>query len=149
MARINKIRLGPVQRNCPQAEEAIMAADLAPGTIVYKNSNGKFAAFATEGEGEGVKLYVLNHSFASGGQIDDDVEADTTGIAEPLFSEDLLAMLVATGNNLNVADKPLAISATAGVLKIGVPGTDFIVGYAQEIYNNNTGSSQLVRVRPA
>lgn len=149
MARYNSIRLGPPQNNCPQPEEAIVLADTTPGTFVFKNSSNQFEAFGTEGGGEGVKLYVLNHDFVAGGQIDDVVEAGNTGIGEQLFREDFVAGLVATGNNITAIDTPLAVSSVAGVLKIGNPATEFIIGYAQEIYNNDTGSNQLVRIRPA
>lgn len=149
-SRPNKIRLGPPQRNCPQPEEAIVTADTLPGTIVQKDATtGQFVSFATNGGGDGVKLYVLNHNFIGGGQIDDPVPAGDTGIGEQMFRENLLAALLSDAQDLDVLDKPLTPGVNPGELRVGIPGTDYIVAYGQEIYNNTTGSAQLVIIRPA
>lgn len=148
MARYNKIRQGPAQKNCPQVQEAIIVGATAPGTLVELNASNQFVSGIAEGGDPLKKYYVLNHDFVGGGQIDDNVTAGVTAIGEPLFEETELAVLLLTGNNITKKDTPLTISATAGVLKIAT-GTDEVLFWSKEVYNNNTGSSQLLLCRPA
>ena len=87
------------------------------------------------------------------------IDADTvTGIlTSETFSQRMLgrsemvsvpssSLWLATGNNL-VKGSPLTTNGT-GRLVLATTGQR-IVAFSEETYNNNTGSDQLVRVRPA
>ena len=150
MARLSRVFLGPAQRNCPQTRDRITAAAIAPGSLVFINSSNQFAVHATDGGGSGVRLYVMNYNYLGGGQIDDNVPSGDTGTAYERFEEDILAMPLAAGQNITAQDTALASNGD-GTLRVGVVGTDYIVGfYAEDApYNNNTGSAQLVAVRQA
>lgn len=148
MARHNTIDLGPAEENCPRTEEAIASAAIAPGTIVYRNTSNQFAAAGDAQDDQGFQLYIADHNFAAGRQIDDTNPANQTMIAQMPLPRKVYAALVATGQNVARIDTPLTVN-NAGQLIIGTPGTDRIHFYAREVFNNTTGSAQLVAVRPA
>lgn len=147
MARYNKVLIGPVGYNCPQTREAQMTAATAPGSLVFLSS-GKLAVHATDGGGSDTKLYLLDADFAGGGQIDDNVAQDDTGAAYHLEDDVIYGALVATANNIDVIGKPLTSNGD-GTLRVGVVGVDDILFYSDEIYNNTSGSAQIVKVRKA
>ena len=149
MARLNKIYQGPAQDATPQTINAITAAAIAPGSVVFRNASGQMAAFATANGGEDIQLFIAQEAYTQGLNVDDDIPSGDTGTALRLEDDKMYAVLLLTGTNITAKGTPLAQSTTAGVLDIGTPGTDHIIAYAEEIYNNNTGSSQLVLVRPA
>lgn len=148
MARYNKIDLGPSTEKLPQVREALAAADTTPGAVVLMAAGELAGATATTAL-EGVQLYVADAGWCSGLDVDDAVPAGDTLIAHKMLPAKRYAALVATGNNITAVDTPLKVSATAGQLEIGTAGTDHIVAYADEIYNNASGSAQLVSIRPA
>lgn len=151
MARHNKIDLGPAYENCPQTEEALADVAIAPGSYVIRSSTNAqefilaTAALAVEGN----QLYIADHNWAAGRNTDDVNPADETMIAQLPLPRKQYAALLATGNNVTRRDTPLTLSSTAGVLEIGTVGTDHIVAYAREVFNNTSGSSQLIRIKPA
>lgn len=149
MARHNKIHLGPACEVRPQTEEGIADVAIAPGSFVIKDATEQFilatAALAIEGN----ELYVASENWAQGLQVDDDNIADQSMIAYKRNPREILAALVITGQNITKRDTPLAVSTTAGQLRIGTPGTDHIVAYSREVFNNASGSAQLVAIRPA
>lgn len=149
MARHNKIHLGPACEVRPQTEEALADVAITPGAFVAYNATNEFilatAAIAVEGR----ELYVASENWFAGLQVDDDNAADQTMVAYKRNPREILAALVITGQNITQRDTPLALSTTAGQLRIGVVGTDHIVAYSREVFNNNSGSAQLVAIRPA
>lgn len=149
MARHNKIFLGPATENQSQTEEALADVAIAPGSFVVRNASNEFilatAALAVEGR----ELYVASENWAAGRQVDDDNPADQTMIAYKRNPRETLAALIANGQNVTQIDTPLTLSATAGVLEVGTVGTDHIVAYAREVFNNTSGNSELIAIRPA
>ncbi len=149
MSRHNKIHLGPAVENCPQTAEGLADVAITPGSFVLYSATNEFilatAALAVSGN----ELYVAAENFTAGLQVDDDNAADETMIAYERNPREILAGLLITGQNITKIGTPLALSATAGQLRIGVVGTDHIVAYSREIFNNNTGESQLIAIRPA
>ena len=144
MARYNKIYAGPVRETQPQVEEALCNVALTPGQIVILSS-GKWVAHATAG-GRG-RIRVLQDNYLAGENPDTAVAQNDTGVGLIPLDEDLFYVRVATGNNLAKGD-PL-VSNGAGLLAKGATTGHQVLFWAEETYNNNTGSSQLVLARVA
>lgn len=138
MSRYNRINLDG--KSC--TETRLVAADTAPGSVVFISS-GKFAKYNTAGAVNS-RLYVLNVDYVQGKTADDLVLTDDSGVADYAEEGREMAVLVAATSEL-AKDTPLTTDL-AGVLKIGVPGTDTIVAYSQEAYTVGA-SPELVRVR--
>ena len=149
MARYNKIDLGPARENAPQTEEALAAVAITPGSLVYRSSATEFSLLTAALAVQGQKFYIADANWCAGYDVDDDNTAGETMIGQNPLPRKSYAALLADGQNMTQVDTPLKQSATDGVLDIGTPGVDEIVAYGREIYNNNTGSAQLVVVRAA
>lgn len=145
MARYGKIFRGDVRKVSPYVEEAPTSAALAPGSIVELDSSGEWALHGAAGTGG--ELYVLSEDYLGQKNADVDILDGDVGVGFRPLPPYIFAALVATGNDITARDTALA-SAGNGVLRIA-QASDIVLFYAQEVYNNNTGSSQLVRVRPA
>lgn len=143
MARFNKIFLGPVEKNHPQVREAIASVALKPGRLVVMSS-GEFALAGAATVGQ--VLLVQDNYLASKG-VDTDWAADSTAIAIEMQSDELYAARIANGVNITAKGVPLTPGAN-GTLAIAST-SDLIVAYSDEIYNNDSGSEQLLQVRPA
>lgn len=145
MGRYNKIFRGPVEKDRPYAREAKADVALAPGTIVTLNTGGEWIAHDTAGaRGD---FAVLNEDFLGQQNTDTNIAANDVGVAYFPYPPYRFAALVATGNDITAVGTALA-SNGSGVLAIATTGQE-ILFFAEEVYNNNTGSNQLVRVRPA
>lgn len=143
MARYNKIDLGPACENRPQTAEAIPTVAVAPGTITLVTGAIATATNARQGD----QLYIADHNWCAGRQIDDDNAADETMIMQLPLPRKKYAALLANGQNVTALDTPLKVGAS-GLLEIATLGTDYVSFRADEVYNNNTGSAQLIVVRP-
>lgn len=149
MARHNLINLGPAQDNSPQTEEGLASVAIMPGSVVNKDSSNEFEPTTAALGVEGRQLYFADHNWVAGRNTDDANPADETMIALVPLPRQRYAALLLTGQNVTRVDTPLTLSATAGVLEIGTVGTDHIVAYAREVFNNTSGSSQLIAIKPA
>ena len=154
MARHNKIDLGPAIENCVQLEEGIANVAITPGSIVMKSraadaTLGEFILATAAASLEGTQLYVADHNFYAGRQVDDDNPADETMPAHVPLPRKRYAALLLNGQNVTALDTPLKVSATAGVLDIGNPASDRIVAYAREVFNNSGSNPELIAVRMA
>ena len=143
MNRHSKILLGPAKNTCPQTLDRLATTDILPGTIT-KITSDKFAAVAAADSKLGVQLYVASDNWCNGSQVSDTNKANETMIAYRPMSGVIFAGLLKAGENVADLDTPLTISDTAGVLAVGTPGTDHIVAYAREVFNNTTGEAQLI-----
>lgn len=142
MPRYNKIFAGPFTEATPQARELLAAAAIKPGRLVVISS-GKFALAGATTIG---KVWVAQDNYLAQKGVDDDWAQDSSMVALELLDEQFFNVRVATGNNVAIgsaltpaANGELAIASTS----------DLVVAYAEEAYNNTSGSGQLVRVRPA
>ncbi|MAN77788.1 MAG: hypothetical protein CML24_11495 [Rhizobiales bacterium] len=143
MARYNKIFLGPVQKKLPQVREALASVALLPGRLVVMSS-GEFALAGATIVGQ--VLLVQDNYLASKG-VDTEWAADSTAIGIEMQSDELYAARIANGVNITAIGTPLTPAANG---TLGIASTsDLVVAYSDEIYNNNSGSEQLLRVRPA
>jgi hypothetical protein len=151
MARYSRIHLGPARKNDPQVREAEAAASstIKPGTFVVLSS-GRFtsAGAATVG-----KVWLAQENYLAQKGVDtaykayvSDSDRGDTVLGLELQDDTHYAALIATGTNITAVSTPLKL-ASGGKLAIATPGTDNIVAFADEAYNNNTGSDQLIRIR--
>lgn len=143
MARFNKIFLGPTDKNFPQVREALAAAALKPGRLVVMSS-GKFALAGATTVGQ---VLLVQDNYLAGKSVDTDWAQDSTAVAIEMDDQCLYAARIATGVNITAKGTPLTPGAN-GTLAIAST-SDLIVAYSAEIYNNNSGSEQLLMVRPA
>lgn len=145
MARFGKIFRGDPRTVSPQVMEGITAAALAPGSIVTLNGAGAIAAHSVAG-GRGV-VGVLAEDFLGQNDTDTNVASGDTAVVYLPHDGSIFAALVANGVNITAKGAELA-SNGAGALALATTGQE-VLFYAEEVYNNSTGSAQLVRVRPA
>lgn len=142
MARYNKIFLGPVDKAKPQVREAIADADILPGTLAVLSS-GEFVAAGAATSG---RYWVIQDNYLLLKGVDDAWKAGDTAIGIEPQDDQILAGRIPTGVNITAVGTPLTFGAD-GKLAIGVIDTNLIVGFADEIYNNNTGADQLIKFR--
>lgn len=142
MARYNKIYAGPVTETLPQVVEGPAATALTPGEIVTKTSNGKLTLHAVSGGGGAVLVVQENYLAMKG--VDVDIAADDVAIGIVPLDEQLLRVRVATANNV-VIGSPLSSNGD-GTVSIAATGEE-VLFFAEEAYNNTSGSAQLVTVR--
>ena len=144
MARYNRIHLGPARSNDPQVKEKQAAAATLPGCIVTVNGSDKFALATATTVG---KVWLVQENYLAQKGVDDAWDADDTCVALDMEDDTTYAARIPTGVNITAEGTPLAPGAS-GKFAIAASG-DLVVAYADEVYNNNTGSDQLVRVRAA
>lgn len=144
MARYNKIFLGPVEKTLPQVMELTAAdGDISPGNLLVVAS-GEFdnAAATTVG-----KVWIAQDNYLAMKTVDDDYLDGDRVIGMELLPDMLYAGRIANGVNITAIGTPLT-PAAGGLLAIAST-SDKIVGYSEEVYNNNTGAEQLIRFRPS
>lgn len=144
MARANKIFAGPATQNTPQVRE-LPAADgnIKPGNLIVISS-GEFTRAGATTVG---KVWIAQDNYLAGKGVEDAYTADDVVIGMELLDEQFFYGRVATGVNITAVGTALTPGAN-GTLAIAST-SDLIVGYSEEAFNNNTGSDQLVRFRPA
>lgn len=143
MARYNKILLGPGQKNDPQVKELLANVALKPGRLAIITS-GKFALAGATTIG---KVWLIQDNYLALKSVDDDWAADSTAIGIEMQDDVLYAARIANGVNITAIGTPLTPGAN-GTLAIAST-SDLVVAYSDEVYNNNSGSEQLLRIRPA
>lgn len=139
----NVIFRGDATIKRPVQDEAIAAAELTPGSLVFKNA-GQFAVHATDGGGAGVQLYVTDLNTLQQGSTTDTWAAGDTAVAFEPRPGERYNMLVADTQNITALDTALTSNGD-GTLRIAVVGTDDVICYADEVVN--VTSSQLVAVK--
>ncbi|ALJ12631.1 hypothetical protein [Sphingopyxis macrogoltabida] len=152
MARYTRIHLGPARRNDPQVREAEAGAAITPGCLIVLSS-GRFALAGAATVG---KVWLAQENYLAQKNVDAAYKAYAAGPPEvrgdrviglELEDDTHYAARVANGVNITAVGTPLTPAANG---TLGIASTsDLIVAYSDEIYNNNTGSTQLVRIRPA
>ena len=143
MARYGKIFLGPTDKNFPQVKELLASVALKPGRICVITS-GKFALAAATTIG---KVWLMQDNYLAGKSVDTDWAQDSTAIGIEMMDDEIYAARIANGVNITAIGTALTPGAT-GTLAIASTG-DLIVAYSEEVYNNNSGSEQLLRIRPS
>lgn len=143
MARYNKIFLGPVEKNKPQVRELLASVALKPGRLAVISS-GKFALAGATTVG---KVWLIEDNYLALKTVDTDWAADSMAIGLEMMDGELYAARIANGVNITAIGTALTPAANG---TLGIASTaDLIVAYSEEVYNNNSGSEQLLRIRPA
>lgn len=143
MARFNKIFLGPVTNVKPDVRELLASAALKPGRLVVITT-GKWALAAATTIG---KVWLVQDNYLAMKGVDDDWVQDSTAIGIEMEDDSLYAARIANGVNITAIGTALTPGAN-GTLAIAAL-SDLVVAYSDEVYNNNTGSEQLIRIRAA
>ena len=125
----------------PQYVEALAAEAISPGDVVVLDATGKFALKTATAD---PVAYVADLNSLKQGGVSDDWETGETVVSFLPRDGEYYNVRVIDAQNL-VKDTPLKISATAGSLEIGVPGTDAIIFYSDEAVV--TTADKLVRVK--
>ncbi len=143
MARYNKIFLGPAEEVKPQVRELNASVDLLPGRLVVITAGEwALAGAATVG-----KVWIVQDNYLQMKGADDVWATDNSAIGMELLPNLLYAGRIANGVNIAAIGTPLTPGAN-GTLAIAAL-SDLIVAYSEEVYNNTSGSEQLLRIRPA
>lgn len=152
MARYSRIHLGPARKNDPQVFEAEAGAAILPGSLIVLSS-GRFvlAGAATVG-----KVWLAQENYLAMKGVDVAYAAYSAG--PPVIRGDRVLGLemqddthyaARVANGVNIAAVGTALTPGAnGTLAIAST-SDLVVAYADEVFNNNTGSTALIRIRPA
>lgn len=143
MARYNKIFLGPFEKPKPQVRELIGDVALKPGRLVVISS-GKWALAGAATVG---KVWLVQDNYLQLKGVDTDWDDEATVIGIEMEDDSLYAARIANGVNITAIGLPLTPGAN-GTLAIAAL-SDLVVAYSDEVYNNNSGSEQLLRVRAA
>lgn len=143
MARFNKIFLGPVTEVTPQVREAVASVDITPGLLMV-DSSGEFglAGAATVG-----KVWIAQDNYLALQGVDADWEAGDTTIGMELLPQMLYAGRIANG--VNIAAVGTALTPAANGLLAIASTSDKVIGYAEEVFNNTTGATALIKFRPS
>lgn len=143
MARFNKIYLGPAEEVKPQVKELLASVALLPGRLVVISAG----AWALAGAATVGKVWIVQDDYLIMKGVDDTWAVNDTAIAMELFPDRLYAGRIANGVNITAIGTPLTPGAN-GTLAIAAL-SDLVVAYSEEVYNNNSGSEQLLKIRPA
>lgn len=145
MGRYTKIHLGPARKNDPQVHEAIAGvASIFPGSLVVLTA-GQFTLAGATTVG---KVWLAQENYLMQRTVDQAYTQTTDTVLGLEMQDDCLyAARIATG--INITARGVALTPAAnGTLAIAAL-SDLVVAYSDEIYNNNTGQTQLIRIRPA
>lgn len=144
MGRYTKIHLGPARKNDPQVTEANASAAILPGSLVVLTA-GEFALAGATTVGK-VWIAQENYLMQKGVDVAYTEDVDTV-LGLEMESDVLYAARIANGVNITAKGVGLTPGAS-GTLAIAAT-SDLVVAYSDEIFNNTTGASALLRVRPA
>lgn len=140
MARFNTIWAGPDSENMPQKVEAPAAVALTPGTFVTLTAGQLALAVAATA----TQVFLVQDDYLTMKTVDDVIPAGSTAMGLVMLDEQLFNVRIATG--INVAKGAGLALGAAGSVVLATAGSR-LIGYADEAYNNTTGTTQLVRVR--
>jgi hypothetical protein len=152
MARYNKIFLGPARKNDPQVFEAEAGAAVTPGCLVVLSS-GRFVLAGATTVGK-VWLAPENHLKQTGA----DTAYDAYAAGPPVVRGDVIPALemqadclyaARIANSVNITAVGTALTPAANGLLAIAGDEDLVVAYSDEIFNNTTGATALIRIRPA
>lgn len=142
MPRYNKIFGGPVQETMPQVHEAICAAAVLPGTGVIRTAGN----FVQAGASVTGRVFVVQDNYLAMKGVDDAWPAGDRIVAMEMLDEQLFRVRVPTGTSIT---QDQALTTNAAGKFIGATTGKQVLAFANETYNNTTGSDQLVSVRAA
>lgn len=142
MARYNKIFAGPTSETLPQVQERICAAAVTPGIGLVESG----ANFAIAGAAAATKVYIAQDHYLTGKGVDTASVAGSRVIGMEPLDEQFFNVRVPTG--VNVARGANLTTNATGRFVLATTGQRVMM-IAEEAYNNQSGSDQLVRARKA
>lgn len=143
MARYSRIHLGPARKNDPQVLELPAAAAIAPGSMLAIAA-GEFDAAGASHTG---RIWIAQENYLAQKGVEAPYAEDDRVIGLEPEPGTMYAGIIATGTNVTAIGTPLALAAGG---KLAVAAADgYVVAFADEAFNNNTGSDQLIRIRVA
>ncbi|MBB3144928.1 hypothetical protein FHS21_001329 [Phyllobacterium trifolii] len=142
MARYNKIYAGPFTEATPQVQERICAAAVLPGTALVDSG----ANFAQAGAASNLRIYIAQDNYLTMKGVDDAWAAGDRVIGMEMLDEQFFNVRVPTATN--VARGAALTTNASGKFVLATTGNR-IIAFAEEAYNNTSGSDQLVRARVA
>lgn len=143
MARYNKIFLGPVDKPKPQVRELLASVALTPGLLVVITA-GEWALAGADTIG---KVWLVQDNYLQLKSVDEQWAANNSAIGMELLPDMIYAGRIANGTDVAAVGTPLTPGAS-GLLAVAST-EDLIVGYSEEVYNNASGATQLIKFRPA
>lgn len=144
MARYNVIFAGPATQVTPQVREAPAAdGNIKPGNLIVLSSGD----FTRAGASTVGKVWIAQENYLAMEGVDTAYASGDVVIGLELLDEQFFNGRIANGVNITAVGTALTPGAN-GTLAIAST-SDLVIGYAEEAYNNNTGSEQLVRFRAA
>ena len=145
MGRYTKIHLGPARKNDPQVREAIAGvAGIFPGSLIVL-SGGQFVLAAATTVG---KVWIAQENYLMQRGVDVAYTQTTDTVIGLEMQEDShYAGRIANGVNITAVGVALTPGAL-GTLAIAATA-DLVVAYSEEIFNNTTGATAQIRIRPA
>lgn len=141
--RFNKIFLGPVEKAKPQVRELISDVALKPGRLVVITA-GKWALAGAATIG---KVWLVQDDYLQMKTTADDHAIGDTVPAIEMEDDSIYAARIANGVNIAAIGTPLTPAANGTLAAAAL--SDLVVAYSDEVYNNNSGSEQLLKVRAA
>lgn len=142
MARYSKIVLGPARKNDPQVREAPAAAKTLPGCLVAL-VDGEFALATATTAG---RVWLAQENYLAQRGVEAAYEADDRLIGLEMQPDVLYAGRIPDG--VDVADGAALTLGANGLFALAAANAR-IVAYADEAFDNDTGETALIRVRPA
>lgn len=144
MARYTRIHLGPARRNDPQVREALAGADITPGCLIVLSSG----AFVLAGASTVGKVWLAQENYLAQKGVDVAyTDGEDTVLGIEMEDDTHYAARIANGVNITAVGTALTPAANG---TLGIASTsDLVVAYSDEIYNNTSGATQLIRIRPA
>jgi len=142
MARYNKIYAGPVTEVTPQVTEAPALEAITPGTAIILTGG----EFEPAGASTNEKVYIAQDNYLAMKTVADAYDAGDIVLGLEMLDEQFFNVVVPTGNNVA---KGAELTTDANGKFILAAAGNRIIATADEAFNNNTGSDQLVRVRAA
>ena len=142
MARYNKIFAGPFTEATPQVQERKCATGALPGTALIESGS----SFAQAGAAAAGKIYICQDNYLQMKGVDTAYANGDTHIGMEPLDEQFFNVRVPTGTNL--ARGTALTTDAAGKFVIAATG-EVVHLFADEAYNNTSGSDQLVRARVA
>jgi len=144
MGRYSKIHLGPARKNDPQVTEAIAGATITPGCLMVLSA-GKFALAAATTVG---KVWLAQENYLAQKTVDQTYTTDVDMVMGLEMQDDCL-YAARIANGVNITAKGVALTPAANGTLAVAAASDLIVAYSDEVFNNTTGATALIRIRPS
>lgn len=143
MSRFNKIFAGPVTAVLPQVVELLANEDILPGKLIVADAAGD--GFDIADNASTGRIFVAQENYLAMEGVDTAIASGNTVVGLEMIEGMLFHARLAIAGNVTIGD-PLAIDANGDLVAAGAAA--IVVATADENFNNTTGATALIRVRP-